>query len=115
LEERKSHKTMDVLTAQLSEVLSEQFNGVIAYEPVWAIGTGQSATGEMIEETHEICKKILQKLCKKGTDIPILYGGSVTPENASLLSQVKNVDGVLVGGASLNANSFISIMRGFTQ
>jgi triosephosphate isomerase len=88
---------------------------VIAYEPVWAIGTGQSATSEMIEEAHGVCKEILKKLCKKGTQTPVLYGGSVTPQTAHALSKTKNVDGALVGGASLEAQSFISIIQGFMQ
>jgi triosephosphate isomerase len=114
-EERKNKKTSQVLELQLSEVLEENFEGVIAYEPVWAIGSGQSATSEMIEETHETCKKILKKLCKKGVQTPVLYGGSVTPQTAPELSKTKNVDGVLVGGASLEPQSFISIIRGFDQ
>lgn len=109
LDERKNHKTKQVLTSQLSEVLDGNFHGVIAYEPVWAIGTGQSATPEMIEEAHGICKDFL------GHKIPVLYGGSVTPQTASQLAQTKNVDGALVGGASLEAQSFISIIKGFTQ
>ena len=115
LEERVHHKTKHVLETQLTEVVDEHFEGVIAYEPVWAIGTGKSATPEMIEEAHGFCKEILKKLCKKGTQTPVLYGGSVTPQTASLLSATKDVDGALVGGASLEAQSFISIIRGFTQ
>ncbi len=113
LEERKANKTADVLTRQLTNVLEENFNGVIAYEPVWAIGTGQSAMPEMIEEAHTVCKEILKKLCEKGSHVPLLYGGSVTPETAPILSRTKNVDGALVGGASLGAQSFISIIKGF--
>ena len=113
LDERKAKKTSDVLTRQLTDVLEEDFNGVIAYEPVWAIGTGQSATPEMIEEAHSLIKDILKKLCKKGSDIPLLYGGSVTAETAPILSRTQNVDGALVGGASLEARSLLSIMKGF--
>jgi triosephosphate isomerase (TIM) len=109
LDERKNHKTKQVLTSQLSEVLDGNFKGVIAYEPVWAIGTGQSATPEMIEEAHGICKDFL------GEKTPVLYGGSVTPQTATILAQTKNVDGALVGGASLEAQSFISIIKGFIQ
>lgn len=115
LEERSNHKTEHVLKTQLSEVLDENFAGVIAYEPVWAIGTGKSATPEMIEEAHGLCKEILKKLCKKGAATPVLYGGSVTQETAPRLAATKNVDGALVGGASLEAQSFISIIRGFIQ
>ncbi len=113
LEERKSMKTEEVLKIQLEEVLQENFTGVIAYEPIWAIGTGTSAAPPMIEEAHGFCKKSLKKLCQKGEHIPVLYGGSVTPELVSSLRGTKNVDGALVGGASLEAQSFISIIRGF--
>jgi triosephosphate isomerase len=111
LEERKAKKTAAVLTRQLTDVLEENFNGVVAYEPVWAIGTGQSATPEMIEEVHTLLKEILRKRC--ATDIPLLYGGSVTPETAPALARTKNVNGALVGGASLKAASFLAIMKGF--
>jgi len=115
LEERKNHQTEHVLKNQLVSVLDEHFEGVIAYEPVWAIGTGQSATSAMIEEAHGVCKEILKKLCRKGDQIPVLYGGSVTPETTHALSRTKYVDGALVGGASLEAKSFLSIIRGFTS
>ncbi len=114
LEERKNHQTHRVLEAQLQEVLTENFNGVIAYEPVWAIGTGQTATPEMIEEAHTHIKKILEKTTQQGAKTAVLYGGSVTPQTASQLSQTKNVDGALVGGASLEAPSFMAIIKGFT-
>jgi triosephosphate isomerase len=109
LEERNSHKTGQVLKRQLEEVLEGGFEGVVAYEPVWAIGTGRSASPEMIEEAHGICKNILKH------KIPVLYGGSVTPQTATTLGKIKNVDGALVGGASLEPQSFIAIIRGFTQ
>lgn len=113
LEERNSHQTAAVLKKQLTEVLDPSFEGVIAYEPVWAIGTGKSATKEMIEEAHGICKEILKNMCKKGEKIAVLYGGSVTPQLTPSLASTKNVDGALVGGASLEAQSFLSIVQGF--
>ena len=73
----------------------------IAYEPVWAIGTGLTATPEQAEEAHELIKRLL--------DVPVLYGGSVKPENASELLSLPNVDGALVGGASLDVESFAAI------
>lgn len=115
LEERKGGQTKSVLKTQLTEVLSSDFEGVIAYEPVWAIGTGQSAQAELIEEAHGLCREILTQICAQGSQTPILYGGSVTPEVASSLGRVKNVDGALVGGASLDAESFISIIKGYLQ
>jgi triosephosphate isomerase (TIM) len=113
LEERKDHQTAHVLKNQLKVALDEHFEGVIAYEPVWAIGTGQIATREMIEEAHRNIRKILTELCRKGAQLPILYGGSVTPETTPELAKTKYVDGLLVGGASLKAQSFLSIIRGF--
>jgi triosephosphate isomerase len=75
----------------------------IAYEPVWAIGTGRTATPEQAEEAHELIKGIL--------DVPVLYGGSVKPDNAEELLRQPDVDGALVGGASLELESFIAICR----
>jgi triosephosphate isomerase len=75
----------------------------IAYEPVWAIGTGRTATPDQAEEAHALIKSLL--------DVPVLYGGSVKPDNASELLSQPNVDGALVGGASLELDSFIAICR----
>jgi triosephosphate isomerase len=75
----------------------------IAYEPVWAIGTGRTATPDQAEEAHELIKGIL--------DVPVLYGGSVKPDNAAELLSQPNVDGALVGGASLEVESFVAICK----
>ena len=75
----------------------------IAYEPVWAIGTGRTATPEQAEEAHELIKSLL--------DVPVLYGGSVKPDNAAELLSEPNVDGALVGGASLDVESFVAICQ----
>jgi triosephosphate isomerase (TIM) len=75
----------------------------IAYEPVWAIGTGRTATPDQAEEAHQLIKSLM--------DVPVLYGGSVKPENAEELLSQENVDGALVGGASLELDSFIAICR----
>jgi triosephosphate isomerase len=85
---------------------------VIAYEPVWAIGTGESAAPEQAEEVHaglRNCLAVLDEGLSKRTRI--LYGGSVTADNAVELFRMKNVDGALVGGASLKANSFVEICK----
>jgi triosephosphate isomerase len=74
---------------------------VIAYEPVWAIGTGKTATAAMAHEAHQVIKALL--------DVPVLYGGSVKPENAAELLGQGAVDGALVGGASLDVDSFVAI------
>ena len=84
-------------------------NLVVAYEPVWAIGTGKVATLEQIRDTHTHIKQVLKKLL--GCDVPVLYGGSVTAENAGGILSVSNVDGVLVGGASLCPQTFAKIVK----
>jgi triosephosphate isomerase (TIM) len=99
-EERERRETEDVLRRQLS-VLEAEDNLVIAYEPVWAIGTGKTATPEIAEQAHAFIKSLL--------DVPVLYGGSVKPENAEELLSLPAVDGALVGGASLDVDSFASI------
>jgi triosephosphate isomerase len=99
-EERERGETEDVLRRQVS-VLEAHENLVIAYEPVWAIGTGKTATPEIAQEAHAFVKSIL--------DVPVLYGGSVKPENAEELLSQPDVDGALVGGASLEVESFVGI------
>ena len=118
LAERESGKTADVLTTQLEGALAgitaEAAKPiVIAYEPVWAIGTGKTATPEMAEETHQVVRSVVEKLlgAEVAANIRILYGGSVKPENASSLLNQPNIDGALVGGASLKADSFAKIAQ----
>ncbi len=100
--ERDAGETEAVLRRQLS-VLSYDDNLVVAYEPVWAIGTGRTATPELAREAHEVVKSVL--------DVPVLYGGSVKPGNAQELLAQPAVDGALVGGASLELESFEAICR----
>jgi triosephosphate isomerase (TIM) len=99
-EERERGETEDVLRRQVS-VLEAHENLVIAYEPVWAIGTGKTATPEIAQEAHAFVKSLL--------DVPVLYGGSVKPDNAAELMSLPDVDGALVGGASLDVDSFAQI------
>jgi triosephosphate isomerase (TIM) len=101
-EERERGETEDVLRRQVS-VLEAEDNLVVAYEPVWAIGTGKTATPEIAQEAHAFIKGLL--------DVPVLYGGSVKPENAEELLGQPAVDGALVGGASLDVESFAAICR----
>jgi triosephosphate isomerase len=101
-EERERGETEDVLRRQLS-VLEPDDNLVLAYEPVWAIGTGKTATPDMAQEAHTFVKSQL--------DAPVLYGGSVKPDNAAELLGQPDVDGALVGGASLDLESFTAICR----
>ena len=104
--EREQGRTEDVLRRQVS-VLTPHPALVIAYEPVWAIGTGNTATPEQAQEAHAFVKSLL--------DAPVLYGGSVKPENAEELLSQPDVDGALVGGASLDPDSFGSICRSATR
>ena len=98
--EREAGETEDVLRRQVS-VLEPEDNLVVAYEPVWAIGTGKTSTPELAQEAHAFIKGLL--------DVPVLYGGSVKPENAGELLGQPDVDGALVGGASLDVESFAAI------
>ncbi len=111
--ERKAQKTLDVLGAQLAGSLSDDVtahNTVIAYEPVWAIGTGLTPTAEDVRQTHGFLREALKdRFEENGSAMRILYGGSVKPANAGELMAVDNVDGALVGGASLKAADFLAI------
>jgi triosephosphate isomerase len=103
-EERDSGQTELVLRVQteaIADVAGDDANLVIAYEPIWAIGTGKTATPELAQEAHAFVKSLL--------DVPVLYGGSVKPENAAELMAQPDVDGALVGGASLEVDSFVAI------
>jgi triosephosphate isomerase (TIM) len=99
-EEREQGQTENVLERQVT-VLPNHDRLVIAYEPVWAIGTGKTATPDMAQQAHAFVKSLL--------DRPVLYGGSVKPENAEELLSQRDVDGALVGGASLDVESFVAI------
>ena len=114
LEDRNSGKTVSILEEQLTDGLEDIASLdklVIAYEPVWAIGTGLSATLEQIEDTHRSIRDILSKLFDNEQNVSILYGGSVNCDNAETLINAKGVDGFLIGGASLDAENFASIIK----
>ena len=113
-DERKNGKTEEVLSRQLLGAFKNQKgknieHTVIAYEPVWAIGTGITATIDMISEAHQCIRNIFNTNGFNGNEISILYGGSVTNENAAELSNITDVDGFLVGGASLDVEKFYAI------
>jgi triosephosphate isomerase len=100
--EREAGETDAVLRRQLDGVEADD-KLVIAYEPVWAIGTGKTATPDVAEQAHELIKSLV--------DVPVLYGGSVKPDNAAELMSQPAIDGALVGGASLDVDSFAAICR----
>jgi len=104
--EREAGETEEVLRRQMS-VLPHDDQLVVAYEPVWAIGTGKTATPQIAQDAHSFIKSLL--------DAPVLYGGSVKPDNAAELLGQPAVDGALVGGASLDVDSFTAICRAATH
>jgi triosephosphate isomerase len=118
LHERESGKTYDVIKEQLNEGLSklskDEIDRIIfAYEPVWAIGTGKSATSEEAEEACKYSRDLISELSNGKSRIIILYGGSVKPDNAKELLSMPDIDGALVGGASLKVDSFLDIFKAY--
>ncbi|WP_298433605.1 triose-phosphate isomerase [uncultured Jannaschia sp.] len=114
LEEREADRTLDVLFAQLDGSLPEgatAANTVVAYEPVWAIGTGKVATPEQVDAVHDALRGRLEDRLADGGQVPLLYGGSVKAANAAELFALDHVNGALVGGASLRADDFLPIAR----
>jgi triosephosphate isomerase (TIM) len=122
LQERRNRKTSIIIARQLRIALkSVTKDGIdnieIAYEPVWAIGTGRNATPQQVSQVHRQIRLFLVKHFGEdnGRQVRILYGGSVNPDNAAELARTANVSGLLVGGASLKAETFLPIVRCFTQ
>lgn len=116
LDEREGNKTEAVLDSQIKDVLGGEIpldNIVIAYEPVWAIGTGKTATPEQAQEVHAAIRALVGEVVTAGVaaGIRILYGGSVKPDNVDALMAKADIDGALVGGASLKADSFTRLVR----
>jgi triosephosphate isomerase len=116
--DRDEEKTFSILDKQVSNGLKglsfdELGNLVLAYEPVWAIGTGKTASVDQVDEVHQYLRSLLEKLFSKDFSgkTRILYGGSVNPDNVKELMGIKDVDGALVGGASLDADKFINIIK----
>ena len=109
LDEKNNNKTQNVLKNQLEEsvpVSSNHFNTIIAYEPIWAIGTGLTPSLEEIENAHRYIKNLSEKLF----NFKIIYGGSVNSKNSKLISKIDIVNGALIGGASLKINEFKQII-----
>jgi triosephosphate isomerase len=115
-EQRDAGQTLDICGGQLRGSLPDKStsgNLVVAYEPVWAIGTGLTPTASDVEQVHQFIRGVLTLQFKaEGAKIRILYGGSVKPSNAAELMAVANVNGALVGGASLKASDFLAIAAG---
>jgi len=118
LEEREAGHTMSVVERQIRSGLAdigtdEAKRITVAYEPVWAIGTGKTATPEQAQEVHAEIRALIAEICgnEVANGMRIQYGGSVKPDNAREILQKADVDGALVGGASLNADSFLAIAR----
>ena len=117
LEQRENGETMQVVSRQVEKglegVSAEQMkNVIIAYEPVWAIGTGKTATPEQAQEVHSFIRELVDKKFNASVseNLTIQYGGSVKPDNANQLLSQKDIDGALVGGACLKADSFLGII-----
>lgn len=116
LEEREAGKAETVVAAQvkagLATVASEQWQRVVvAYEPVWAIGTGKTATAQDAQAMHASIRQVLSEMGAPANEVSLLYGGSVKADNAAALFAEPDIDGGLIGGASLKAEDFVSICR----
>jgi triosephosphate isomerase len=115
LEEMESGKTLDVLNEQITSVLKNKTlnNALIAYEPIWAIGTGKTPTSIQVNQINECIKDVVQSTTANNYLPKVLYGGSVNSENAAAFFCCENIDGALVGGASLDGKHFAEIVNEF--
>lgn len=114
LQDREADRTSALITNQFNngfEGFTDFEKVIIAYEPIWAIGTGKTATAEQAQEVHSLIRELLRQKTDVYGEVRILYGGSVKPDNAADLIAQADIDGFLVGGASLKAKDFIAIIR----
>ena len=113
--EKKNKKTLNVLKKQLTKVLEKKLNKnniIVAYEPIWSIGTGQIPTAQELQKTTIHIKKVLKKIFKKNSPA-VLYGGSVDGNNVEMFKRIKEIDGFLIGGASKSSKKFIDIIKNY--
>jgi triosephosphate isomerase len=113
--EKKNKKTLSVLKKQLSNVLEKNFNKnniIVAYEPIWSIGTGKIPTAIELKKTTIHIKKVLKNIFKKNSPA-VLYGGSVDGSNVEMFKEIKEIDGFLIGGASKSSKKFIDIIKNY--
>ena len=113
--DKKNKKTLSVLKRQLTNVLEKKFNKnniIVAYEPIWSIGTGQIPTAEELKKTTIHIKKVLKNLFTKNSPA-VLYGGSVDGKNVEMFKNIKEIDGFLIGGASKSSKKFIDIIKNY--
>ena len=119
LEQREANEQNKIVSVQLGAALKGMSSQmiekiVVAYEPVWAIGTGRTASSEQAQEMHQFIRSFLRDIAGDSASlIPILYGGSCKPENAKELFSCQDIDGGLIGGAALKAESFLAIANSF--
>ena len=113
--EKKNKKTLSVLKRQLSKVLEKNFNKnniIVAYEPIWSIGTGKIPTVSELKKTTIHIKKVLKNIFKKNSPA-VLYGGSVDGSNVEMFKEIREIDGFLIGGASKSSKKFIDIIKNY--
>ena len=117
LEDMESRKTLDVLKEQITSVVKNKTlnNTLIAYEPIWAIGTGKTPTSIQVNQTNQYIKDVVQSTSENNYLPEVLYGGSVNSENAAAFFGCENIDGALVGGASLDGKHFAEIVNEFNR
>ena len=113
--DKKNKKTLSVLKRQLTKVLDKKLNKkniIIAYEPIWSIGTGKIPTRNELKKTTTYIKKVLKNIFKKNSP-PVLYGGSVDGNNVEMFKEIREIDGFLIGGASKSSKKFIDIIKNY--
>ena len=113
--EKKNKKTLSVLKRQLIKVLEKNFNKnniIVAYEPIWSIGTGKIPTASELKKTTIHIKKVLKSIFKKNSPA-VLYGGSVDGSNVEMFKEIREIDGFLIGGASKSSKKFIDIIKNY--